>query len=262
MDPAESKAFSSYRSRYVALSIKEVLAALPMQSSDRLLDVCCGSGELTKALADQLQTGRVTAIDINPQMVEIAESANTSPNITFAVADAGNADTFLSTWKNSYDKVLCYYSLYLIKDWEAVTLKGIYECLKPGGIAFLNTLAASTHVFQIGKDGLHFPKWKQYFEDYEYPMHGVTKDYFKEALEKVGFKIKSFQFSVRSLDADNDQTARNIFRPFTSQSNCVPAEKREQYREEFFQYFKKQSKDTDDGTMRWELEVITVVVEK
>ena len=51
---------------------KEVLGRLPLRGGETVLDAGCGSGRVTKMLADRLPHGHVIAVDASPSMVEKA----------------------------------------------------------------------------------------------------------------------------------------------------------------------------------------------
>jgi SAM-dependent methyltransferase len=57
---------------------------------DVVLDIGCGAGELSLALARMRADTRVTGVDISPQLLEIArDRARNLGNVTFELADAG-----------------------------------------------------------------------------------------------------------------------------------------------------------------------------
>jgi trans-aconitate methyltransferase len=65
---------------------EEVLALLNPQRGERILDVGCGTGHLTKLIVEA--GAEVVGIDSSPEMIEAARAA--CPDINFVVADAAN----------------------------------------------------------------------------------------------------------------------------------------------------------------------------
>nr|XP_006815940.1 PREDICTED: uncharacterized methyltransferase C70.08c-like [Saccoglossus kowalevskii] len=163
MNPEEFHSFSTYRKPHVTGAVNEVVTRMPINSTDCLLDVGCGSGDFIKALVDEKQLRQVIALDINQGMIDTAKKMNSDPKIQYIVADAGNADGFKESWNNNFHKVVCYYVLPYIKNWKSVTLRGICDCLKPGGRAFINVVLKSSHGIQAIISGMDIPKWKHYF---------------------------------------------------------------------------------------------------
>nr|XP_006815941.1 PREDICTED: uncharacterized methyltransferase C70.08c-like [Saccoglossus kowalevskii] len=163
MNPMEFHSFSTYRKPYVNEYVNEVVTRMPILSTDCLLDVGCGLGDFIEALVDETQAMKVIALDTNQGMIDTAKEMNSDPRIQYIVADAGNADGFKESWNNTFDKVLCYYVLPYIKNWKSVTLRGIYDCLKPGGRAFINVGLKSSHGIQTLISSMDISKWKHYF---------------------------------------------------------------------------------------------------
>jgi 2-polyprenyl-3-methyl-5-hydroxy-6-metoxy-1,4-benzoquinol methylase len=74
-----------------------------MQPTGKVLEIACGTGLWTEALADLADT--VTAIDAAPEVIDIARARVTSANVSFEVADVfswgdgGRFDViFFSAW--------------------------------------------------------------------------------------------------------------------------------------------------------------------
>ena len=100
--------------------VVELLAPKP---GERILDLGCGTGELTDQIA---RTGaQVVALDASPQMLESAR--NRFPHIEFHQGDAQNFD--LGT---GFDAVFTNATLHWVPDHVAVA-RSVFRALKPGG---------------------------------------------------------------------------------------------------------------------------------
>ncbi len=51
----------------------EIFNQLQIKPTDNALDVCCGTGDLAIAIAKRISAGRVTGLDFNKEMLEIAK---------------------------------------------------------------------------------------------------------------------------------------------------------------------------------------------
>jgi ubiquinone/menaquinone biosynthesis C-methylase UbiE len=72
---------------------------------EHVLDVGCGTGNLTAAILRQLsQSGRITAVDISGRMIEIARAKVTDSRVRWLCDSIENIDTFESV----FDRVICY----------------------------------------------------------------------------------------------------------------------------------------------------------
>jgi ubiquinone/menaquinone biosynthesis C-methylase UbiE len=108
-----------------------------IQKGQRVLDIGCGTGALTLRAARK--GARVRGIDINPQMLKIAQKridnegfARNTELCEMGVAELGSEET------ESYDVVmsgLCFSEL--SKDEVNYTLQQIKRLLKPGGRLFI-----------------------------------------------------------------------------------------------------------------------------
>jgi 2-polyprenyl-3-methyl-5-hydroxy-6-metoxy-1,4-benzoquinol methylase len=74
-----------------------------MAPTGRVLEIACGTGMWTQALAESADT--VTAVDVSPEVIEIARGRVRSPNVEFEVADVFSWDPgnrfdviFFSAW--------------------------------------------------------------------------------------------------------------------------------------------------------------------
>ncbi len=107
-----------------------VLDAAKLQPGERVLDVACGSGLLTRAAWDAVaaEGGEVVGTDISELM--LTEAAQRSPECRFVRADAQHLDEVVP--KEHFDVVLCGLGLMYMPDPEAA-LVTMTRCLRPGG---------------------------------------------------------------------------------------------------------------------------------
>lgn len=100
-----------------------ILELLNPQAGERIVDLGCGTGQLTQAIA--VCGAQVVGLDADAAM--IAEAQRNFPDLTFAVA---NACTF--TVATPVDAIFSNAALHWITDQEAVTTR-LVAALKPGG---------------------------------------------------------------------------------------------------------------------------------
>jgi trans-aconitate methyltransferase len=102
---------------------KSLIPLLEPQPGESILDIGCGTGHLTKAIAE---TGtHVIGIDSSASMIETART--TYPDLEFQVADARNF-----TFPTPFDAVFSNAALHWIPEAEEV-VRSIAIALKPGG---------------------------------------------------------------------------------------------------------------------------------
>ena len=107
-----------------------VLDAAKLRPGERVLDVACGSGLLTRAAWDAVASegGEVVGTDISELM--LTEAAERSPECRFVRADAQNLAEVVPA--GHFDVVLCGLGLMYMPDPEAA-LVTMARCLRPGG---------------------------------------------------------------------------------------------------------------------------------
>ncbi|HOQ05456.1 MAG TPA: ubiquinone/menaquinone biosynthesis methyltransferase [Anaerohalosphaeraceae bacterium] len=105
-------------------------ALLNPQPQERILDLCCGTGEMAAALAHLQPAAEIVGLDISPAMIEQAREkyAALSEQIRWHVADAVRTDLP----SNSFDLITCAFGLRNIPDIPAA-LKEMKRLLRPGG---------------------------------------------------------------------------------------------------------------------------------
>lgn len=99
-----------------------------------ILDIGCGNGYLSRRLVSEARVFSVTAIDLSPEMIEIAKERTTDPkysNIIFQVASGSNLPSNILV-----DHVVSNYVLMDCADLEA-NIASMYRVLKPGGTAVI-----------------------------------------------------------------------------------------------------------------------------
>ncbi len=100
-----------------------------LHENDRILELGCGTGYFTRELV-KLKV-HVTAIDISPELIEVAKSEIKSENVSFEVQNAYE----MTYGSNQFNAVIGSSVLHHLEIEKAVT--EIFRVLKPGGmIAF------------------------------------------------------------------------------------------------------------------------------
>jgi trans-aconitate methyltransferase len=107
--------------RFVALLAEPLVEALNPQPNERILDLGCGDGFLTRRIAESGAT--IVGVDSSPQMVAVAREHG---------ADARVASGESLPFDQEFDAVFSNAALHWMNDHDAV-LRGVYRALKPGG---------------------------------------------------------------------------------------------------------------------------------
>ncbi len=108
------------------------LATLPFEGTERVLDLCCGSGEFTRTIADLVPHGEVVGLDAQPSMLREAEAC-AGPNQSFVLGPVQHLASLLPD-DGSFDVVMSRSALHWVPEADHPPL--LDECLRllqPGG---------------------------------------------------------------------------------------------------------------------------------
>lgn len=152
---------------------KKLFKKLAVKPGDFALDLCCGTGDLTIALAQQVgPSGNVVGLDFNEDMLALAYdkvlTAGVEKEVQLRQADAMN----LPYEDKSFNIVTIGFGLRNVPDANQV-LREVYRVLKPGGkFAVLETSQPTNPIVKVG--------WKAYFKlfpKFAKLLHSNVSDY-------------------------------------------------------------------------------------
>jgi demethylmenaquinone methyltransferase/2-methoxy-6-polyprenyl-1,4-benzoquinol methylase len=99
--------------------------------SDHVLDLACGTGDITFQVARRIVSGAVVGVDITPGMLEIAEQKRETLGISRVRFELGDI-TCLDYSDNQFDRVTVGYGVRNVPDISRL-LNEVFRLLKPGG---------------------------------------------------------------------------------------------------------------------------------
>jgi SAM-dependent methyltransferase len=131
-----AEGYELYMGRWSPALAESFLDFANLGPAGRVLDVGCGTGSLTRAIAARVD-GEVVGVDIAAPFVKHARASNKNPRITYDVQDASN----LSFPHASFDAALSILVLNFIPDYRAAASEMVRVTRSGGKIA-----AACWHV--------------------------------------------------------------------------------------------------------------------
>jgi ubiquinone/menaquinone biosynthesis methyltransferase len=121
-----------------------LLDSLPTGLAPVCVDLACGTGDVSFALAQRYPRGEVYGIDLTSEMLHIAQARNRFPNVTLQLGDMHH----LPFPSASFDIVTGSYALRNAPS-LTVALQEIHRVLRPGGTAaFLDFSKSPNRFFQ------------------------------------------------------------------------------------------------------------------
>ena len=109
---------------------KFVVRQTGLRPDEECLDLCCGTGDISREILRQQPECKITGLDFSAEMLKIAKSKNSgNSEIQYLQGDAMNIP-FPDTY---FDAVTIGYGLRNVTDLNAC-LQEIFRVLKPGGV--------------------------------------------------------------------------------------------------------------------------------
>lgn len=113
---------------------RDMIARLP-GNINSVLEIACGTGQVTRLLTKHLPKTRIVATDLNPGMIEVAKKiVGMQYKIEWSIADAQE----LPFDDNTFDAVICQFGLMFLPD-KQKAVNEAYRVLKQGGRFIFNT---------------------------------------------------------------------------------------------------------------------------
>ena len=112
---------------------KKTMKAMNVQKGSQALDVCCGTGDWSIALAEAVgPNGKVTGLDFSENMLTVGEEKVKKLGLKNVELIHGNAME-LPFQDNTFDYVTIGFGLRNVPDYDQV-LREMYRVVKPGGL--------------------------------------------------------------------------------------------------------------------------------
>jgi len=135
--PSSAEYFNSIASQWdswedlesLKVQFESGLKRFGLRPDEHVLDVGCGTGNLTAAILCQLsQAGRITAVDISNRMIEIAQTKVKDSRVRW-ICDLVE---HMANFDNAFDRVICY-SVWPHLMNTGMVVRLLQSMLKPGG---------------------------------------------------------------------------------------------------------------------------------
>lgn len=175
---------------------EDLIAAAGLRPGERVLDVACGTGVVTRLAAERVgAAGSVTGLDVNPGMLAVAASA-TPPDMAVDWQEA-SAES-MPFPDGSFDVVLCQIGLQFVPG-KLAALREMRRVLDTGGRAVVSVPGPKPPLFGVMTDALarHLSQEAASFGDLVFSMHDV--DELTELMRGAGFRDVDVQAKPKSL---------------------------------------------------------------
>lgn len=174
----------------------DLIAAADPQPGERVLDVACGTGVVTRLAAQMVGAGgRVVGLDVNPGMLAVAH-AETPGEVPVEWCEASAESMPLED--EAFDVALCQMGFQFIPN-KLAALREIHRVLAAGGRAYLNVPGPKPPLFGIMADGMarHLSREAAGFAELVFSLH--DRDELAELLRSAGFRDVHVQAAPKTL---------------------------------------------------------------
>ena len=156
-------------------ALRDVLSMVPIKPDEHVVDLGCGTGNLTSVLLEFLgPSGIVAAVDFSRAMLEVARGKIPDHRVRWVVADAAG----LPLDNESADRIVCF-SAWPHFPQPAAVARELLRVLRPGGVLHI------VHIDSRGKvDAIHGGVGGAIGQDHLPPAHVVA-----QMLTSVGFSV-------------------------------------------------------------------------
>jgi trans-aconitate 2-methyltransferase len=162
-------------------SAEDFMHGVQFKGNESILDVGCGDGKITAAMARAVPQGSVIGVDISPSMIEMAKNAFPAcSNLSFQIEDAA---------KVNFDKKFDVITSFTVMQWvleQTQALQCFEKALKPGGKLWIQMPTGLPIAMQQALEKtLSSEKWKSYFTKFSAPWRFYQADEYRTLLTNV-----------------------------------------------------------------------------
>ena len=175
----------------------EIIETFGLQRDEWILDIGCGDGKITRAMAEKAFEGQVVGIDFSREMIALAAEDHTLAHLRF---ECQGAEAF--TFEEKFNRVVSFHALHWVRD-HAKILENVKAVLRPGGsMHFVMIAGVDPRIEEI------FQKepWKSHIQNIEERFFPITKEDYHRLLKEKNFiedRVEHLGFSYRFRDVDH-----------------------------------------------------------
>ena len=239
-------------------STKKLIELIKINKNNRVLDVACGTGVVTKQIQKKVgKSGYVVGIDTSTTAIKIAKKEN-KKNLDFLNADAENL-----SFSKKFDIVTCQYALFFFPNAQKA-LKNIKNSLKKSGIIGISVHGSKDNVpfFSSILDSA-----TKYIPDYVPPGtpnldRFGTKSALRTEVRKAGFTnivTKEFIFNYNPGKFEDywQNYIKYIAKPLKEKLNALEYSKRKEFKNSVKEKTLQYTKRNGDIIFPWQVLILT-----
>ena len=241
-------------------STKKLVELVNVKKGNKVLDVACGTGVVTKKLREKVgKLGYVVGADTSVTAIKIAKKWNKEQsNLIFVNADAENF-----SFQEQFDIITCQYALFFFPN-AIKALKNMRKSLKESGML---GISVHGHKDRVPFFGNILDAVTQFIPDYVPPgtpsldRYG-TKKSLRNEIKKAGFskiQVKDFvfKFSPGSFDEYWRNYLRYVAKPIKEKLDLLDKSQRKELKDIVRENTKPYTNRNEIIQFPWEVLILT-----
>lgn len=239
---------------------QELIRTIRLSEHDRVLDIGCGDGKATAAIAASVLKGSVTGIDSSSEMIRFARDhfpRSTHNNLSFIQMDVSHLE-----YCEEFDLVFSNAALHWISDHKPL-LRGIARSLCPGGrlLVQMGGRGNAAQVFEVLAILLEDPLWGTYYHGFSFAYGFFGPEEYRQWLTDVGLEPVRVDLIPKDMVYADRVALPAGSAPPGSWMARLPESERSAFIEDFIErYLQTYPADSDGsihvGMMRLEVEAV------
>ncbi len=214
-------------------SANDLLQTLQFRGTESILDVGCGDGKITAAMARAVPQGSVVGVDISPSMIQMAEASfSQEKNLRFYIEDAAQIH-----FENQFDLVTSFTVMQWVLD-QGQALTCIERALKPGGRAYIQLPMGLPKAMETALEKtLLNPRWKNHFIGFSVPWRFYQVEEYRSLLEGARLIPTRITVSTKHERFASREQFHGFLKQWFPYLRVLPADQKEDFLTELLDHY-------------------------
>jgi trans-aconitate 2-methyltransferase len=197
------------------------LESVAVAGTERVLDVGCGDGYVTRLIASRVPDGSVLGVDPSPRMIEAARTANDRlTNVSFQVGDVTTM-----AFGPDFDLAVSFNALHWVAEQETA-YRNIAAALKPSGRVLVQFVCHGSRpsVERVAMDVTRDSRWAHAFAGFARPFVHIDPGDLTAIAGSAGLEVTQQSVVDREWDfGSREQFAQWCTVGFSDWTSRLPA---------------------------------------
>jgi len=238
-------------------SATELLEHIEIKPHHRILDIGCGDGSITHALATKVPLGSVVGVDISPFMIDSAKKTFSKNNLSFLTLNALDVD-----FVNEFDTVVSFSTLQWVPDQRTV-LNNVKKALKPGGTLYFQMPCEMPPAMTSAIEAtIHTPHWESYYTDFDAGLYFFSEEQYARYVYDEGLEDQMISARIRTHVFPNKSAFVGFLIQWFPYLEPLPLGKKMHFLNEVIQKYLEVVPTDDSGRIYFPVKRLTVIASK